>query len=193
VRYPDVQLLVAEGSSSVMHEQVLTSRLDTAVVPEAEPPGQLRSQPLLREQLWLVAPRDAGLDPAAAIQLAAQLDRPLILTGRPNALRMIIERALGQAGRQADPVVEANSARLLCELAAHDQGSTVLPFSAFWQALRAGRVSVAPVQGLSVTWTLITSRERGLSLAGRKLREMVGELTTRQMQAGAWQGVEVLD
>ena len=125
--------------------------------------------------------------------MSALLDRPLILTGRPNALRMIVERAVGAAGGQAEPVVQANSARLLCELAAHGLGTTVLPYSAFREAYLGGRVSVAPLEGLSITWTLVTSRERGLSLAGRKLRELIGEQTKRQVQAQKWQGVEVLD
>lgn len=192
-RYPEVQLRVTEGLSSVMHELVLTGKLDTAVVSDAEPLDMLRSLPLLREQLHLVGPKAAGLEPTHELPIESLADRPLILTSRPNALRLIVDRAAQAAGRRFDPAVEANSSRLLCELVAHGQGFTVLPFSAFAGAYHAERLSVAPLQGLSTTWTLVTSRERGLSLAGRKLRELIGEVARRQIDAGAWLRVDVLD
>lgn len=192
-RYPDVQLLVTEGVSAVMHELVLTSKLDTAVVSDEEPLGMLRSQPLLREQLYVVGPQAAALDAEHELPAAALADRPLILTGRPNAMRLIVERALAEGGHRVHPVVEVNSARVLCELAARGLGFTVLPFSAFCEAFHAGRLTAAPVQGLSVTWTLVTSRERGLSLAARKLREMLTELARKQIAAGVWRGATALD
>jgi LysR family nitrogen assimilation transcriptional regulator len=192
-RYPDVQLLVTEGVSAVMHELVLTGKLDTAVVSDSEPLGMLRSWLLLREQLYLVGPKDGDLDSGKELPVSALADRPLILTSRPNAMRLIVERALAEGGHRIDPVLEANSARLLCELVAHGGGFTVLPFSAVCEALRAGALTVAPVKDLSVTWTLITSRERSLSLAGRKLREMISEVARRQIAAGLWLGAVAVD
>ena len=191
-RYPGVQLQITEGVSAVMHEQVLTGKLDTAIVSDAEPLGMLRSQPLVRETLYLVGPKDAGLDIERVLPVAALAARALILTSRPNAMRMIVERALAAGNHRVVPVLEANSARLLCEMVAGGLGFTVLPFSAVAESARAGRVSLAPIEGLSVTWTLVTSRDRGLSLAGHKLRELLAELARRQIASGFWRGVELL-
>lgn len=192
-RYPDVQMRVTEGVSAEMHELVLTGKLDTAVVSDSEPLGLLRNWLLLREQLYLVGPTDATLGSQKELPISALADRPLILTSRPNAMRLIVERALAESGHRVDPVVEANSSRLLCELVTHGGGFTVLPFSAVYEALRAGRLAVAPVANLSVTWTLITSRERSLSLAGRKLRELISEIARKQIADGVWRGVAALD
>lgn len=192
-RFPQVHLRVTEGVSFAMHEQMLTGRLDTAVVSDAEPLHMLRSQLLLREQLYLVGPVVAGLDMAQEVPVAALADRPLILTSRPNAMRVIIDQGLAEAELRVVPVLEANSSRLLCELAAQDKGFTVLPFSAVAESYRAGRVAIAPVRDMAVTWALVTARERGLSLAARMLREMITEIARRQIAAGAWLGVVALE
>lgn len=192
-RYPDVRLLVTEGVSALMHEMVLTGKLDTAIVSDAEPMGMMRTRALFTAQLYLVGPTDAGLDALLEIPVSSLADRPLILTSKPNALRVIVDNAIAQAGHRIQPIMEANTSRLLCEIVAHGAGFTVLPFTAFHKAYREGLLTIVPVKGLSVTWTLITSRERSLSLAGQKLREMISEVARRQIKAGVWPGTVVLD
>ncbi|MBE2244670.1 MAG: LysR family transcriptional regulator [Burkholderiaceae bacterium] len=191
-RYPDVQLFIAEGVSATMHEAVLTGKLDAAVISDAEPLGMLRSRLLLREQLYLVGPKAAGLAVERPLEVAALARRPLILTRRPNALRLLVEHALAKAGHRIEPVIDTDSTRLLCELVAHALGYSVLPFSAFAEAYRAGRLSVAPMRGLSVTWTQITSNERGVSLAGRKFGDLFTEVANRQLASGEWLCAAVL-
>lgn len=192
-RYPDVRLFVTEGISALMHKEVLTGEVDTAIVSDAEPLGTLRSQRLLREQLYLVGPREADLDLASELPIDALAEHSLILTGKPNAMRMIVENALAEIDRHADPVIETNSSRMLCELVAHGLGYTVLPFSAAGEAFRADRLTLAPLNGLSVTWTLVTAPERGLSVVGRKLRELITEVACARIASGAWLGVVALD
>ena len=192
-RYPEVKIHVSEGVSAVMHELVLTGRLDTAVVSDAEPLGLLRSELLLREQLYLVGPPAAQLSAEREVAVEELADRPLILTSRPNALRLIVESALADHGQRLTPVLEADSSRLLSGLVAHGQGFTVLPFSAIAEPLGEGRLTVAPVKGLTVTWTLVTSRERNLSLAARKLRELIFEIARKHIVTGRWRGVVALD
>lgn len=191
-RFPDVRLFVTEGVSAVLHEGVLTDRLDTAIVSDAEPLGTLRAQRLLREPLYLAGPASAGFRPDREVSIDALAERPLLLTGKPNALRLIVEDALAVAGHDLEAIVEANSARLLCELVARGQGFTVLPYSAVAESDRAGRLSIAPVAGLSVTWTLVTAPERSLSLVGRTLAELVSEVAGTLVASGGWPGAEVL-
>ena len=191
-RYPDVRLFITENISALLHEAVLTGKLDAAIISDAEPMGTLRSQRLLREQLYLVGPRDAGFDLRRAVPVAALADRALILTSRPNAMRLIVEHALVESGHTLDAVIEANSSRLLCELVAQGLGCTVLPFSAVCGAFRSGQLTIAPVQGLTVTWALVTATERSLTLIARKLAELIAEVSRTQLARGDWLGAEAL-
>jgi len=54
-------------------------------------------------------------------------------------------------------------------------------------------VSAAPIKGLFVTWTLITSRERRLSLAGHKLHDLLFEFARSRIDDGTRRGAETLD
>lgn len=192
-RYPQVQIRATEGTSSAMHEMMLTGRLDTAVVSDVEPLNMLRSQLLLREQLYLVGSVESCLSARNEITVRQLVDYPLILTSRPNGLRSIVDRSLADEGLRVNPVVEADSSRLLCELAARGKGYAVLPFSGVAENLRLNRVSTVPIQGMSVTWTMISARDRGISLAARKLRETIMEIVRNHIAAGVWQGVVALD
>ena len=55
-----------------------------------------------------------------------------------------------------------------------------------------GRLTAAPIEGLSVTWALVHSRERALGLAAQKLVELLLEVTTRAAETGGWPGVTLL-
>jgi LysR family transcriptional regulator, nitrogen assimilation regulatory protein len=188
-RYPDVHLCITEGLSSSMHEMVLTGKLDAAIVSDAEPLTTMRSQLLLREQLFFVGPADAELSLTDQVSVGMMASHKLMLTGSTNAVRHIVDRALAEIGRWVMPVVQANSSRLLCELAAQGKGYTVLPYSAIDVALRAGRLSAAPIEKLCVTWTMIAPSERSQTLACRKLRETISDIANSRVSEGLWRGL----
>ena len=190
--YPEVRVHVQEGLSAWLHEAVLTGRLDTAVVSDAEPMDMLISRPVLQEPLLLVGPAKGPLRADCPISTESLLERRMIMTSRPNAMRRIIDQSLAQIPRKLLPSIETNSARMLLELVVQGSYFTVLPYSAVAMAYRQGRVSIAPIQDLSITWTLVTSREQSLSLAGHKLRDKLAEICRNQVQSGQWPGARCL-
>jgi len=190
--YPEVRVHVQEGLSAWLHESVLTGRLDTALVSDAEPLEMLISRPVLQEPLFLVGPAKGRLRADKPVSAESLLERRLILTSRPNAMRRIIDQSLAQLPHKTLPAVETNSARMLLELVVQGQGFTVLPYSAVALAHRQDRVTIAPIQDLSITWTLVTPREQSLSLAGHKLRDKLAEICRQQVQAGQWPGARCL-
>jgi LysR family transcriptional regulator, nitrogen assimilation regulatory protein len=192
-RYPEVHLCVTEGLSSSMHEMVLTGKLDTAVVSDAEPLSSMRSQPLLKEQLYFVGSSDAALVLTDPVSVQTMASHKLMLTSSTNAVRQIVDRALAEVGRWVMPVVQANSSRLLCELAAQGEAFTVLPYSAIGIALRDGRLSAAPIENMYLTWTMITPSDRSQTLVGRKLRETIFEIAHERISEGSWCGIVAVD
>jgi LysR family nitrogen assimilation transcriptional regulator len=190
--YPEVRVHVQEGLSAWLHEAVLTGRLDTALVSDAEPLEMLISRPVLQEPLLLVGPAKGRLRADSPVSAESLLERRMILTSRPNAMRRIIDQSLAQLPRKMMPSVETNSARMLLELVVQGQGFTVLPYSAVAMAHRQSRVTFAPIEDLSITWTLVTPREQSLSLAGHKLREKLTEICRHQIQSGQWPGARCL-
>jgi LysR family transcriptional regulator, nitrogen assimilation regulatory protein len=190
--YPEVRVHVQEGLSAWLHEAVLTGRLDTALISDAEPMDMLISRPVLQEPLLLVGPAKSRLRADSTVSAESLLERRMIMTSRPNAMRRIIDQSLAQLPRKLLPSLETNSARMLLELVVQGQYFTVLPYSAVAMSYLQGRVTIAPIQDLSITWTLVTQREQSLSLAGHKLRDNLAELCRNQIRSGQWPGARCL-
>jgi LysR family nitrogen assimilation transcriptional regulator len=154
--------------------------VDVGVMASSErSPGSYHMEPLLTEQLFLVGPADAELDASRPATIAGLGEVALILPGRPNLIRIQVERAIREAGRQYRNAVEAETLSLCLELTRRGVGYTVMPASAlFGLSQRDDRLSVAPVEGLELTWSLCANRARGHSVAVRSvaaaLREFVG-------------------
>lgn len=189
-RYPDVRLRISEGLSAVLHEAVLAGRMDVAVVSLSQSVPGLQAQQLVREPMYLVGPasqrdRLAGSD---ALGLEAVASFPLINTGRPNEAYLVFEDALCARGLQANTVLEADSSRLITELVAGGLGWAVLPYCAIQPLIARGRVVAVPVIGLEITWSLVHSRDRGLSVPGQALRDLISETAAAEIKRGSWFG-----
>jgi LysR family nitrogen assimilation transcriptional regulator len=190
--FPEVRLTFHEGISTWLHEAVLTGRLHTALVSDAEPLGLLISRPILIEQLFLVGSLKDGLRSDRPVLAESLSDRRLVLTTESNAIRKIVDTAMQKSTKKSKPILETNSSRMLLELVTQGQGFTVLPFSAIALAYEHKRVTISPVKDLFVTWTLITPRDQTLSLAGHKMHKNLKEICRKQVQTGKWLGAQCL-
>jgi LysR family nitrogen assimilation transcriptional regulator len=150
---------------------------------------------LLREQLYLAgAPSEQQ---QYVDELAQDLERiaalPLMSTNRPNAMRLIVEDAMAARGLQSNVMLETSSSRLLTELVARGLGWTILPSCAIQSLAKAGSLVAAPVLGLEITWMLVHTRERALSISGQKFRDLLIEIARAEIAARNWLGVTALD
>lgn len=186
--HPQITLHLHEGISVFLTGEVRLGRIDCAVVSDLEPLSQVQSEPLLSEQLCLLAPPQAGLRPERPVTLAEVSAQPLILTSRPNSLRLIVENALAAADLPLVIAVDGNSTAAMVDLVAQGVGCSVLPYCAADSGVRQGRLSAAPVEGLRVDWAMIHSRERGLSPAADRVRNLLRERVRERVAAGAWPG-----
>jgi LysR family nitrogen assimilation transcriptional regulator len=187
-RHPQVVMHLFEGISVFLNEQVRLGKIDCAVVSDLEPLTQVESEPLLSEQLYLLAPPSAGLRTDQPVTLEAVSKQALILTSRPNSLRLIVENALAAAQLPLRIAIDGNSTAAMVDLVAQGVGCSVLPYCAADSGLRHGRLSAAPIAGLRVAWTMIYSRERGLSPAGVLVRALLQEMVRSRITADGWPG-----
>jgi LysR family nitrogen assimilation transcriptional regulator len=185
-RHPQVVMHLYEGISVFLNEQVRLGKIDCAVVSDLEPLAQVESEPLLSEQLYLLAPAEAGLQADQPVSLETVSQQTLILTSRPNSLRLIVENALAAAQLPLRIVIDGNSTAAMVDLVAEGVGCSVLPYCAADSGLRQGRLSAAPIEGLRVAWTLIYSRERGLSPVGSLVRSLLQEMVRGRIDARQW-------
>lgn len=191
-RYPDVQPSVVEGVSSAIYELVLAGRLDFGVVLSTESMLGLHHRALFSERLFLVCPASTEAARSGSVTLEEVASRPLVLTQSSNAMRVVLDDAVRQRGLSLTTLLEANSTRIHTALVAAGLGWSVLTYSAVATDASAGRLTAVPIEDLSVTWTLVHSRERSLGLAAEKLVDLLLEVTERTVAAGHWPGVTML-
>lgn len=190
-RYPQVKLHVHEGISIDLEQSILQGRMDCALIVDLETPPTLRIDPVLCEQLFLVGSVAAELDMDRPVSLEHVAGYDLILTSRPNSLRLIVENALARTRRPLRIVADFNATGLMTELVKGGMAYSVLPYSAAWAAYNRGDLTLAPIPDLSIDWVLASRRERPISLAATKLDELILDVARRRIDAGEWIGARI--
>ena len=106
--YPNVFPKVAAGFSSYTHEWLLRGRVDLACLHDPTPQPGFVLTPLVNEEVFLVGRRGAISPPRGQVSPAELVGIPLVLPGRPNASRRLLDRWLSRAGVELDVRVEAD-------------------------------------------------------------------------------------
>lgn len=187
-QHPGVLLRVIEGISGILNAWSLVQlgKADLAIVTHLEPLATLETSLLLREPLCLIGPPSAALDPSQDVTLEHVAAQPLIIPGRPNSLRLIVETAMAERKLPLKIALEGNSPTLVMMAVEAGLGFSALPFCSAYRAHREGRVTLAPIAGVEVSWTFIQSREQPLSTAGERLKALLRETVASQIKSGAW-------
>src|SRR3546814_5272270 len=99
----------------------------------------------------------------------------MVMFAPRNHLRWRAETELARHGLALDVKVEVEGNEVMLDLVHRGLGYTLQPCCGVQERIRAGRLSGAPVEGMSVTWTLGVSQARPNAPAVRELERMVRE------------------
>jgi len=122
---PGVRLQLLESFSGHMVELLANGRLDMAVLfRETEGTG-ISVTPLFTEYLSVYGAAHVGNPQSSTCRLSMLSGVPLVLPGRSNGLRMLIERAFAQARLELNVVADLDSLPAMLELARHGNVATV--------------------------------------------------------------------
>jgi len=185
-RFPLIFVDAWIETSILLREFVIRGKLDIAVLGLAESESVLNTQALVTEDLFLVGPSAARLDADNVVSIAEAAARPLILTSRPNSIRVLVESALKQHG-VPKIVMEVNSVPLLLELVEAQIGHTILPHSAIQASLQKQLLTASRLADLSLDWVIATSRERPLSAGAIRAQELMRQIVDEAIATGRWQ------
>ncbi len=142
---PQARLAITEGLSASMQEQLITGRLDIAVLYNAQATAGVELEPLVSEELVLVQSRaapDVQADvlmpgphaPAQSLESVARM--PLIIPSRPNAIRMHVDAEMAAADCVPNVVLEIDGVAAILDLVADGAGCAILSRNAVARAVR---------------------------------------------------------
>jgi LysR family nitrogen assimilation transcriptional regulator len=171
-RFPRAVITVLEGLSLALRESLVAGRLDLALLFDPQPSPQLSYEPLMREQLLLVAPPRSHLP--ARVSLASLSNYPLVLPSAPNAIRGLLDDILGPRGVSLNVLAEVGAVQTVLALVAEGAGCTVLPESALAARPGGARLPHAPLGPPAIRNTLVLATP--LARPGTRLTRETAQL-----------------
>jgi molybdate transport repressor ModE-like protein len=141
-RHPQVRVIVAEGSTSVLIPALISGQYDAAIVhlPVDEP--ELTIEPLFAEDLLLLAGHSHPLADRSVIHLAELAGYRLLLPPPGSALRKVLDRAALAVGAKLEAEAEVDGVRLLATLAVDGHGAAIVPATAVPRRIDGGFTTV---------------------------------------------------
>jgi LysR family nitrogen assimilation transcriptional regulator len=186
-RLPNAQLATVEGLSAYMVEWLNLGRIDCALVYNALGSATLDLQPLLDEQLFLIAPLPArGARKARkSVTLAELADYPLNIPSRPHAMRMSVESALAGVDVKIKVAHEIECIPAIIDLVRQGHGYAVLPLNAVKSTPWSDEVLVKPILApiLRTSLSIATSAQRPRSPLLRKAIDVVRDVVRQEIRS----------
>ncbi|VEC52620.1 Nitrogen assimilation regulatory protein Nac [Klebsiella aerogenes] len=119
---PEVMVYLQESSGTALNDKLLAGQLDMAVLYERSPVAGIVSQPLLKEDLYLVGTRDC---PGQSVDLTAVAEMNLFLPRDYSAVRARVTEAFTLRRLSAKIIGEIESITTLTAAIASGMGATV--------------------------------------------------------------------
>jgi LysR family transcriptional regulator, nitrogen assimilation regulatory protein len=185
---PNARLATVEGLSAYILEWLSLGRVDCALVYNATASATVDVQPLLEDQLFLIAPLEGGTLGQSArgnsITLAQLADYPLIIPSRPHAMRMSVENALANVDRKIRVAHEIECIPAVIDLVRQGHGYGVLPMNALKSTPWAEQISVKPIIGpvLKTSLSIATSAQRPKGPLMRKAIEVIRDIVRQEIR-----------
>lgn len=197
-KFPGVMLNVVEGLSGHLEHMTRVGQLDLAVLFSPKAAAELNVEPLLEEELFVIAAADTPLVPGSrnSLTLKEVAALPLVLPSPGHGLRRRIALEFERVNLPLDAVAEIDSLPLLMHSIGQGLGVTIKPMAAthalgdtpsLWRALR---VSDARMTRSNYLYSL---PDHKLSPCATVVRDELKRLVREMVEHGQWEGVTLLN
>jgi LysR family nitrogen assimilation transcriptional regulator len=175
---PDVLVYLHENSGSVLNDKLLSGQLDMAVLYDRAPIAGITSQPLLKEELYLVGTSEC---PGQTVDLAAVAEMNLFLPRDYSAVRKRVDEAFSLRRLTAKIIGEIESISTLTAAIASGMGVTVLPESAARSLVSASNGWMARITtpSMNLPLSLNLSARAQLSPQAQAVKDILLSLVSR--------------
>ena len=165
---PDIQLVVADGTTRSLELRLLDGELDLGVVSLPVDDPEIVTEPLFTEDHIAVGPTDHPLSRAdTEVGLEEIANYPLLLAAPGTPFRQEIDEVFRAAGLQLKPKMEIDGLRLLASMAFQGLGVSIVPATAA-PGWIGGPWTRIPVRGLPRRTVGLAHRRRGMPTVAAK-------------------------
>lgn len=180
--HPDIRVQITEATSPVLLERLAEGALDLAVCYEGADFGAFAAQPILEEELFLVAAADNWTEspaPGGMAEQAIPFERlaglPLVLPARQNPMRQMLDRIARAHRIELEPLLELESLLSLVTFASRASAHIILSHAAVVKEVANGTLVLVPFRDPAPTHTahLLRRRDRPVSSASLLVERMI--------------------
>jgi LysR family transcriptional regulator, nitrogen assimilation regulatory protein len=152
--YPGIRLKIVEGFTSALLDQLLSGRIELAVLTNPPRTTLLQQEPAVSEEILVVTPPGArGIKPYYTLDELSQ--EPVVVT---SGLRTVIEDQLRKHGRELKMAAEVDSVEAIRRMVMRGQAITLMPASTFQEDIRAHRMDAFQVANAGLNRLLVIAQ-----------------------------------
>ncbi|WP_020187597.1 LysR substrate-binding domain-containing protein [Methylopila sp. 73B] len=186
-RLPKISLHVVEAMSGYLDELIQAGRLDVALLYDHKAFENVAWTEMMVEDLMLFAPAGHPILQQESIPFAKLFELPLVLPGRPNVLRTVIEQLA--ARHDVTPrAIDCDSLPAIAKMVVSAGFFAVMPNFAFADELARGELGTVRIVRPTPSWRLSvvvskrTLNMRGADLTARLMADVIADL----VKSGLW-------
>ncbi len=184
-RYPAIRLRFSTAFSGYLLDWLHRGEVDMCVLYDPTRHHSVSVQPLMREELVLVAGAHRKISFTRSVDFRSIAKEPLLLPSPRHGIRTTVERRAEALGIELDVVAEADSFQVLRDLVVAGHGATILPLNSVLGDIAAGRVSAASISPVLTRQLVLARASDGqLSTAARVVGTVLAQFVADQINSG---------
>ncbi|GLK78913.1 LysR family transcriptional regulator [Methylopila turkensis] len=186
-RLPNVRLHVVEAMSGYLDELIQAGRLDVALLYDHKAFENVAWTEMMVEELFLFVPTGHALAARGEIAFARLFDLPLVLPGRPNVLRTVIEQ-IAARNDLTPRAVDCDSLPAIASMVRSGGFVGVMPRFAFADEIERGELDTVRIVDPTPSWRLsvvVSKRTLNLRIADLTAR-LMADVIAELVRQGLW-------
>jgi LysR family nitrogen assimilation transcriptional regulator len=182
-RFPQASLSIVEGLSSGLYDQLLTGRLDLAVMRNPSASPHLSIEPITTEAFYLVGAKPVGRR-NSNVTLTDLVGLPILMPSAPHTFRPLLDAAMARVGAVLNVTFEVDAIGSLMDLASSGVGYTISPESTMRMAAGNGVLSWQRIAApeLSSTLCLVTPSRQPRTQLPVEVVHLAREVLVRELR-----------
>lgn len=174
---PHARLRIVEGFTGYVLEWIANGRIDVGILYEDTVNSSFETEPLWEEEYIVVSARGSGLDHRKSISFAEVARRPLVLPGRPHAMRLKVEEVAAKLDLSLNVALQIDGLNAILDLVYQGVGTTILTPPALYGYPASDELVVTPLTNpiIRATVVAVCSRQHPITNTIRTLLRIVQE------------------
>lgn len=185
-RQPNITLHLVEAMTSYLDDYIQAGRLDVALLYDHKAFEHVAWTEMMVEDLMLFVAPGSDLARERAIPFRRLGDLPIVLPGRPNVLRTVMEQFAVRSDTRLSPF-DCDSLPAIVKLICEAGHAAVMPHFAFTEEMARGLMVAVPIIDPTPSWRLSvvvsqrTINPRGSGAVAQVLAEVIAALVQQDV------------